>query len=139
MAAVGSNNDEIRLEFPSNALNLRRGVTNGGKLPAFRHSEDSPQVLQLLRSVRRSLLLQRSHLFGEIPRQADGAKAPENVFDGTTYVNQGQMIANACDGNGLIDHLMGLLREIDCHQNILINAHAISLPRFRPRAAPVGA
>lgn len=43
MAAVGSHHDKIRFDFPGHALNLRRGVTNGRKLPAFRHTEDSPR------------------------------------------------------------------------------------------------
>ena len=110
MAAVGSNNDEIRLEFPCHALNLRCGVTNGRKLPAFRHSEDSPQLLQLLRSVRRSLLLQRSHLPGEISGQAHGAEAPVDMFDGTNHVHQGQVIPRPCDGQGLVDNLLTFIR-----------------------------
>lgn len=130
MAAVGSHHDKIRFEFPGNALNLRRGVTNGRKLPAFRHTEDSPQVLQLLRSVRRRLLLQRSHLLREIPCQAHRSEAPVNMFDGTNDVHQGQVIAHAGNGEGLIDHLLRLIGEINRHQDIFVNAHAVPFQGF---------
>jgi len=139
MAAVGSHHDEIRFEFRGNALNLRRGVTNGRELSAFRHTKDSSQVLKLLRSVRRRLLLQRGHLLGEIPCQADGAEAPVNMFDGTNDVHQGQMITHAGNGEGLIDHLLRLIGEINRHQDIFVNAHAVPLPRFRGLTALLGA